>query len=144
MADDFSWTITGTTKWSKKYDGKRSVTDELFGALRTKLVPPIVVEAHRFIADFRSARSRSYHTERRTEPFVLPSETSGLERLHALVKVENLVLPFSFPYLAPLKSQQGFIPRASARPVVEIDRRAPELSGTLHRLVAHNLVGQIG
>jgi ketosteroid isomerase-like protein len=51
MADDFSWTITGTTKWSKRYDGKRAVTDELFGALRTKLVPPIVVEAHRFIAD---------------------------------------------------------------------------------------------
>jgi uncharacterized protein len=51
MADDFSWRITGTTKRSKKYDGKRVVIDELFGALRTKLVPPIVVEAHRFIAD---------------------------------------------------------------------------------------------
>ncbi|MGB2603307.1 MAG: nuclear transport factor 2 family protein [Terracidiphilus sp.] len=51
MADDFSWTITGTTKWSKKYDGKQAVTDELFGALRTRLVPPIIVEAHRFIAD---------------------------------------------------------------------------------------------
>jgi ketosteroid isomerase-like protein len=51
MADDFSWTITGTTQWSKRYEGKRAVADELFGALRTKLVPPIVVEAHRFIAD---------------------------------------------------------------------------------------------
>jgi uncharacterized protein len=51
MADEFSWTITGTTKWSKKYDGKRAVTDELFGALRTRLVSPIVVEARRFIAD---------------------------------------------------------------------------------------------
>ena len=77
---------------------------------------------------FRSARSRSYHTERRTEPLVLPSEISGLERLHALVKVDNLVVPFSFPYLAPLKSQQGFIPRASAPRVVEIERCAPESS----------------
>jgi len=75
---------------------------------------------------FRSARSRSYHTERRTEPLVLPSEISGLERLHALVKVDNLVVPFSFPYLAPLKSQPGFIPRASAPRVVEIERCAPE------------------
>jgi hypothetical protein len=57
---------------------------------------------------------------------VLPSEISGLERLHALVKVDNLVVPFSFPYLAPLKSQQGFIPGASAPRVVEIERCAPE------------------
>jgi len=75
---------------------------------------------------FRSARSRSYHTERRTEPLVLPSEISGLERLHALVKVDNLVVPFSFPYLAPLKSQPGFIPRASTPRVAEIGRRASE------------------
>jgi hypothetical protein len=81
------------------------------------------VNAGRF---FRNARSRSYHTERRTEPLVLPSEISGLERLHALVKVDNLVVPFSFPYLAPLKSQPGFIPRASAPRVVEIQRCAPE------------------
>jgi hypothetical protein len=56
---------------------------------------------------------------------VLPSEISGLERLRALVKVDNLVVPFSFPYLAPLKSQSGFMPRASAPRVVEIERRAP-------------------
>ena len=51
MAEDFSWTITGSTKWSKKYDGKRAVIEELFGALHTKLVSPIVVEAYRLIAD---------------------------------------------------------------------------------------------
>jgi type IV secretory pathway TraG/TraD family ATPase VirD4 len=59
----------------------------------------------------RTAKSRSYHTERRTEPLVLPSEVSGLPRLHALLKVDNLVVPFSFPYLAPVKAQPGFIPR---------------------------------
>jgi hypothetical protein len=71
-------------------------------------------------------KSRSYHTERRTEPLVLPSEISGLQRLHALLKVDNMVVPFSFPYTAPLKSQQGFIPRASSPRVVEINKRTPE------------------
>jgi ketosteroid isomerase-like protein len=51
MADDFSWTVTGTTKWSRKYAGKRAVLEELFGALLARLIPPIVVEASRFIAD---------------------------------------------------------------------------------------------
>ena len=49
--EDLAGQITGSTKWSKKYDGKRAVIEELFGALRTKLVSPIVVEAYRFIAD---------------------------------------------------------------------------------------------
>jgi hypothetical protein len=65
-------------------------------------------------------KSRSYHNERRTEPLVLPSEISGLQRLHALLKVDNLVVPFSFPYLAPVKTEPGFIPREITRRVVEI------------------------
>ena len=71
-------------------------------------------------------KSRSYHLERRTEPLVLPSEISGLERLHAFLKVDNLVVPFSFPYTAPLKSQQGFIPRTSSPRVIEIGKRSSE------------------
>jgi uncharacterized protein len=51
MADDFSWTINGATQWSKKYAGKRAVIEELFGGLRARLAPPIIVEACRFIAD---------------------------------------------------------------------------------------------
>jgi hypothetical protein len=74
----------------------------------------------------RNVKSRGYHTERRTEPLVLPSEISGLQRLHALLKVDNMVVPFSFPYTAPLKSQQGFVPRASAPRVVEMGKGAPE------------------
>jgi len=69
------------------------------------------------------AKSRSYHNERRTEPLVLPSEISGLQRLHALLKVDNLVVPFSFPYLAPVKAQPGFIPREIKPRVVEIEKR---------------------
>jgi ketosteroid isomerase-like protein len=51
MAEEFCWTITGTTKWSRKYEGKQVVINELFGALRQRLVPPIVLDAWNFIAD---------------------------------------------------------------------------------------------
>jgi len=70
--------------------------------------------------------SKSYHLERRTEPLVLPSEISGLERLHAFLKIGNMVVPFGFPYTAPLKSQQGFIPRASSHRVIEMEKRSSE------------------
>jgi len=75
---------------------------------------------------FKITKSRSYHTERRTEPLVLPSEISGLQRLHALLKVDNLVVSFSFPYLAPVKTQPGFIPREITPRVVEISKRTPQ------------------
>ena len=51
MADDFSWTITGTTAWSKTYRGKKVVVEELLGTLREWLEPPIVTIGQRFIAD---------------------------------------------------------------------------------------------
>ena len=70
--------------------------------------------------------SKSYHLERRTEPLVLPSEISGLERLHAFLKIGNMVVPFGFPYTPPLKSQQGFIPRASSPRVIEMEKRSSE------------------
>ncbi len=76
----------------------------------------------------RTAKSRSYHTERRTEPLVLASEIGGLQRLHALLKVDNLVVPFSFPYLAPVRTQPGFIPRELAPRVVEIGKHPPQPS----------------
>lgn len=51
MADDFSWTVTGTTKWSRRYEGKQAVLSELFGVLRTRIAGPVTTIAHRFIAD---------------------------------------------------------------------------------------------
>ncbi len=57
---------------------------------------------------------------------MLPSEISGLERLHAFLKIGNMVVPFGFPYTAPLKSQQGFIPRASSPRVIEMEKRSSE------------------
>jgi uncharacterized protein len=51
MADDFAWTVTGTTAWSRTYQGKKVVLEELLGGLRERLEPPIVTIAQRFIAD---------------------------------------------------------------------------------------------
>ena len=51
MADDFSWTVTGTTKWSKTYAGKQSVLTELFGTLRSRMADRIRTTADRFIAE---------------------------------------------------------------------------------------------
>ncbi|HKE07225.1 MAG TPA: nuclear transport factor 2 family protein [Candidatus Acidoferrum sp.] len=51
MADDFRWTVTGTTKWSKTYEGKHSVLVELFGPLRTRIKGRIRTKAHRLIAE---------------------------------------------------------------------------------------------
>lgn len=71
MADEFSWTITGTTRWSRKYDGKPAVIGELFGALRAKLAPPIVVDAYRYIADedYVAVEARGRNTTRNGVPY---------------------------------------------------------------------------
>jgi len=49
MADDFRWTVTGTTKWSRAYEGKRSVLVELFGPLRVRIDGRIRTKAHHLI-----------------------------------------------------------------------------------------------
>jgi len=51
MADDFNWTVTGTTRWSKTYAGKQAVLEGVLAPLRERLTPPIIVVGDRFIAD---------------------------------------------------------------------------------------------
>ena len=51
MDDNFQWTVTGHTKWSKTYAGKPAVLKELMGALQTALVGRICVTAHRLVAE---------------------------------------------------------------------------------------------
>jgi ketosteroid isomerase-like protein len=51
MADDFRWTISGNGRWSRAYNGKQAVLDELFPALRARISGRITMIAHRFIAD---------------------------------------------------------------------------------------------
>jgi ketosteroid isomerase-like protein/catechol 2,3-dioxygenase-like lactoylglutathione lyase family enzyme len=51
FADDVRWTIAGSTKWSRTYEGKTAVLDELLGPLRERLVGRVKVTAHRILAD---------------------------------------------------------------------------------------------
>lgn len=51
MADDFRWTVTGATRWSRTYEGKQAVIGELFSVLSSKMAGPIRTVADRILAD---------------------------------------------------------------------------------------------
>ena len=71
MADDFCWTVTGTTKWSKTYQGKQAVLTELFGTLRGMIDGPIKTSAHRIIAegDHVVVEARGHNTTKAGKPY---------------------------------------------------------------------------
>src|SRR6185436_10252857 len=50
-SDDFRWTVTGSTPWSKTYEGKQAVFAELFPALRSKLNDRMRTIPDRLIAE---------------------------------------------------------------------------------------------
>jgi len=70
MADDFHWTVTGSTKWSKTYDGKQAVLTEL-GTLSSKISGRIRATAHRFIAegDHVVVEARGNNTTKKGTPY---------------------------------------------------------------------------
>ncbi|HEY6006012.1 MAG TPA: nuclear transport factor 2 family protein [Anaeromyxobacter sp.] len=51
MDDRFRWTITGSSRWSRTWDGKMAVLGELFPALRARIDGRIRTTAHRFVAE---------------------------------------------------------------------------------------------
>jgi hypothetical protein len=59
---------------------------------------------------------QSFGLERQVEPLVMASEITGLEPLHGFLKVGNLVVRLSLPYLEPLKRHPDFVERARALP----------------------------
>jgi uncharacterized protein len=71
MADDFRWTVTGTTKWSGTYEGKQSVLADLFGPLRTRINGRLRTTAHRLIAegDFVVVEARGNNTTKSGVPY---------------------------------------------------------------------------
>ena len=71
MSDDFRWTVAGSTKWSKTYDGKQAVLTELFGTLRSKISGRIRTTAHRFIAegDHVVVEARGNNTTKKGRPY---------------------------------------------------------------------------
>jgi len=71
MADDFCWTVTGSTRWSKTYEGKQAVMGELFGTLRSRMADRIRTKAERFIAedDLVVIEARGNNTTRSGKPY---------------------------------------------------------------------------
>ena len=51
LAEDVSWTIMGTTRWSKTYEGKQAILTELLGPLFAQFADQYAATAHRFIAE---------------------------------------------------------------------------------------------
>jgi uncharacterized protein len=51
MAEDFCWTITGTTAWSRTYSGKATVLNELLRPLFSQFADRYTNVAHRFVAE---------------------------------------------------------------------------------------------
>jgi ketosteroid isomerase-like protein len=51
MADEFRWTITGSTKWSRTYEGKQAVLTELMAPLFAQFADQYTNTADRFIAE---------------------------------------------------------------------------------------------
>ena len=51
MADDMQWTWMGSGQWAKTFQGKQSVVNELWGAVKTTLLSPYKATATRIIGD---------------------------------------------------------------------------------------------
>lgn len=51
MADDFCWTITGTTAWSGTYRGKEAVLRDLLAPLVAQFADTYTNVAHNFVAE---------------------------------------------------------------------------------------------
>lgn len=71
LADDVTWTIIGSTPWSKTYRGKKAVLTELLGPLSAQLANGSIVTAHRFIAedDQVVVEARGHNMTRTGKPY---------------------------------------------------------------------------
>ena len=51
LADDAKWVVTGQYSWSRTFNGKQSILNDLQGHVRSRLAERSRTIAHRFIAD---------------------------------------------------------------------------------------------
>ncbi|CCH01102.1 hypothetical protein FAES_3093 [Fibrella aestuarina BUZ 2] len=51
MADDMQWRWMGSGQWAKTFQGKQAVVNDLWGAVKTTLLPPYRATATRIMAD---------------------------------------------------------------------------------------------
>jgi hypothetical protein len=66
LADDFRFVVTGSSKWSRSYEGKATVLAELFAPLRAKIEGNITTIPLRIIADgdYVAVEARGRNTTR--------------------------------------------------------------------------------
>jgi ketosteroid isomerase-like protein len=71
MAEDFRWIIPGTTKWSKTYEGKEAVANDLMRPLRGKIEGRVKTKAQRILADgdFVAVEARGNNVTKAGEPY---------------------------------------------------------------------------
>ena len=71
MADDFTWKITGSTRWSRTYRGKQSVRKDLLEPLFALFADQYTNTAQRLIAedDFVVVECRGRVTTRSGKPY---------------------------------------------------------------------------
>lgn len=71
MADDFCWTVTGTTKWSRTYEGKQAVLTELLAPLAAQFADQYKNFADRLIAedDYVVVECRGQVTTKSGKPY---------------------------------------------------------------------------
>ncbi len=70
-AEDFRWTIIGTTSWSKTYQGKQAVMQDLMQPLFARFADRYTNTAHRFIAedDYVVVECRGHVTTKTGKPY---------------------------------------------------------------------------
>ena len=51
LADDARWVVTGQYSWSRTFEGKQSILNDLHGHVRSRLAERTRTIAYRFIAD---------------------------------------------------------------------------------------------
>lgn len=51
LADDARWTLEGSTPWSRTYEGKKAIRDELLTPLFAQFAGPYVSKTERLIAE---------------------------------------------------------------------------------------------
>jgi uncharacterized protein len=71
MAEDFRWTVTGSTTWSRTYEGKQAVLSELLAPLRARIKDRLRTRAQRIIADgdYVAVEARGENTTTAGKPY---------------------------------------------------------------------------
>jgi len=71
MADDFQWTVAGSSRWSGAFKGKDAVLNQLLGPLRAQIDGRIKTVPLRFIAedDFVVIEARGNNNTKAGKPY---------------------------------------------------------------------------